>query len=209
LEESRKSQAGGTGAGAGGVAAADAPMSKNNSSSNSNKASRERDFAARASCRSFEKALSSVGAMHDRGGEASSEGLRLLLASLKQFGEALEQAGNWRRAGDAYGQLRTLAARLLGQGHKTTKQAAAKARRAGAKAANQPHLPASGSGGSAPAAAAVQADSSSPSFKHRATMQSRGEMSPLSSPAGVIGAAGGGGVAKSPKGFSGMEDWLN
>ena len=93
--------------------------------------------AAAKACSAFEKALSSVGAMHESGGEASADALRLLLGSLKAFGSALEVCGNWRRATDAFSQLRTLSARLLGTEHKITKNAATRARRAAAKAASQ------------------------------------------------------------------------
>ena len=61
--------------------------------------------AAREAAAALEAALASVGAMHETGGEASTEALRLLLASLRRFGAALEAAGNWRRATDAYTQV--------------------------------------------------------------------------------------------------------
>jgi tetratricopeptide (TPR) repeat protein len=97
--------------------------------------------AAKKACGAYEKALTSVGAMHEAGGEASADALRLLLGSLKAFGSALEAAGNFRRATDAFSQLRTLSARLLGSDHKLTKSAAARARKTAGKVTAHAHAP--------------------------------------------------------------------
>jgi hypothetical protein len=64
-------------------------------------------------------------------------------------GLRMRQAGNFRRAADAFGQLRTLSSRLLGSGHKHTVAATSRAKAAAARAATTPlahHRPAAHEG---------------------------------------------------------------
>jgi len=58
---------------------------------NGNSSDHNSTSCALEACASYEQALKSVGAMHESGGEASAEALKLLLGTLKSFGRALEQ----------------------------------------------------------------------------------------------------------------------
>ena len=194
---------------------------------------------ARRACVAYEKALASVGAMHDHsigqggkvgpdgkrsgggGGEASADALKLLLHSLRAFGSALELAGNWRKAANVYGQLRTLSTRLLGKQHKATRAATQRARRAqdrvnmgvpssanAAAAANAMGTAAAAMGGAAAMAGGASVSSTG---GHDASFRAAGASSPGEGGRSPLAPSSTNhqNQQKSPEQLTGDESWLN
>jgi tetratricopeptide (TPR) repeat protein len=94
----------------------------------------ERKFAKKAVV-AQEKAVTAVGLMYGKSGDASTEGSKVLIQALKILAAAYEVAGEWRKAADTYAKQKSIAARVLGPNSKSAKSASHKHRKAAGKAA--------------------------------------------------------------------------
>jgi len=159
---------------------------------------------------------------------ADAPKLKLLLHSLRAFGSALEMAGNWRRAANVYGQLRTLSTRLLGKQHKATRAATQRARRAQDRVSlgvPPPHQQMANNNHNHNASSSVASNGPGSNFElHRNQSASSPATSPSLASGNKRGGGGGGrsplassanrenqrpAEQKSPEQLTGDESWLN
>jgi len=190
-------------------------------------------------CAAYEEALRALGGLQRKGQgsggqpspETSSEGnpededpedtrgaeaLKLLMHSLKAYGSALEQASKWRRAASTFEQLRTLASRLLGPGHKVTQAAALRAKRASQQGIQDSHRSAmkeraspshraTATSNATPVRNLTSAptDAAAASFPMSSSAQRRQQAKPH-----AVDGGGGGGPVSPVRDMTGNESWL-